>query len=51
MNRERCTDEKMKGRIYLFAILFVVCPHADDFDCFDGVEYLVDKSMLDIDSS
>ncbi len=29
--------------------LFVVCPHADDLDCLDVIQDLVDKSVLDID--
>lgn len=32
-------------------VLFIVCPHSDDFDGLDVVENLVDETMLNINSS
>ncbi len=31
--------------------LFVMCPHADDFHCFDVIKYLVNQPVLDVYSS
>ena len=32
-------------------VSFIVCPHSDDLDSFDVIENVVDKTMLNIDSS
>ena len=39
------------GGAYLFADLFIMRPHPDYLNGFDMVENLVNKAMLDIDSS